>query len=782
MTTLALTPEHHAMLAHKSAITDEVIAERGYRSLVHPDDLRDLGFSKAQARTAPALAIPLWDVHGEQAGWQIRPDCPRVTKDGKVIKYENPKGCRVSLDVHPSMHALLGDPAVPLWITEGVKKGDALASRGACTIALMGGVWGFRGTNEHGGKVILPAWQHVALNGRLVYVIFDSDIYVKPGVEKALQALYGFLRERQALPSLVHWPKEFQETKWGVDDFFAHGHSLEDLIAMIPPMGPLPGTYEKHRNGDRPAQAPPHEGAQGKERRPVIQITTDMTEVVDQGQAALLGLPQAPVLYQRARRLCVIARGVRPPKWLHRPPDTPVILEASPAHIVELLTQTAQWEKWDARKDGWKPALPPSWFVETLQGRGVWPFPVLEGIITAPTLRPDGSLLMHSGYDPDTALYLDTNGIEFPSIGQRLTIDHARTAIGHLQEAIKDFPFAEPWHFSAALAAIISIVCRFALVGCVPLFAIRATTRGSGKSLLADVISIIGTGRPAPRWPQVADEDEERKRLLTVALAGYAAIHIDNVVQPLGSPALDLALTASSFTDRILGKNDSREAPLAMVWLASGNNMQFKGDTARRVVPIDLDPKMEHPEERDDFTHNPLPPWIHTNRPRLVTAAVTILKAFFEAGCPAQGIKPIGSFEQWSDLVRQALIWAGEADPAQGRSEIEATSDPQYEALATLLHAWHACYETREAVTLKKVLEDIQKKAQHVGPDVTRNIWNDLQDALGSCDPKYDGKNLRSDPISYKLRAWQGRVIDAKRLVKDGTGHAGGTKWCIEIV
>ena len=45
----------------------------------------------------------------------------------------------------------------------------------------------------------------------------------------------------------------------------------------------------------------------------------------------------------------------------------------------------------------------------------------------------------------------------------------------------------------------------------------------------------------------------------------------------------------------MLGKNDSREAPLTMVWLASGNNMQFKGDTARRIVPIDLDPKMEHP-------------------------------------------------------------------------------------------------------------------------------------------------------------------------------------------
>jgi hypothetical protein len=249
---MTLAPHHYRMLHTESAITDDVIKLRGYCSVSHPDDLRDLGFSKVQARTAPVLAIPLWDVHGQQPGWQIRPDSPRMTKDGKIIKYENPKGGTVSLDVHPSMQALLGDPAVPLWITEGVRKGDALASRGACAIALMGGVWGFRGTNEHGGKVILPAWEHVALNGRLVYVVFDSDLATKANVQAALKALYWFLRERDAIPGLVRWPEEFHQPKVGVDDFLAQGHTLEEVLAMVPPMGPLPTTYQGRRNGMAP--------------------------------------------------------------------------------------------------------------------------------------------------------------------------------------------------------------------------------------------------------------------------------------------------------------------------------------------------------------------------------------------------------------------------------------------------------------------------------------------------------------------------------------------------
>src|SRR5205823_10557872 len=139
-----------------------------------------------QARTAPVLAIPLWDVTGHQTGWQIRPDTPPVV-DGKVWKYLTPKGGRNMLDVHPSVQQHLGNPAVPLWITEGTKKGDSLVSQGACAVALSG-VWNFLGRNEHHGKVFLPDWGDVALNGRQVNVGYDSDVTTKPNVEKALQA------------------------------------------------------------------------------------------------------------------------------------------------------------------------------------------------------------------------------------------------------------------------------------------------------------------------------------------------------------------------------------------------------------------------------------------------------------------------------------------------------------------------------------------------------------------------------------------------------------------
>jgi putative DNA primase/helicase len=502
--------------------------------------------------------------------------------------------------------------------------------------------------------------------------------------------------------------------------------------------------------------------------------------MVDEGQAALLALPHGPVIFQRARRLAIIARGVKPPRWLHRPADAPVIVEVQARYLEELATRATRWEKYDKRGKCWQEVAPPAWFVETLQGRPTWPFPLLEGIVHSPTIRPDGSVLDLPGYDVDTGLFFDSNGTTFPTIPLHPTLDDTRTAIGHLQEAVMNFPFTEPWHFAAWLSAVLSVVCRYTIMGCVPMHGITTTTRGSGKSLLADTIAIIGTGRLAARWSQVDQEDEERKRLLSLALDGDPLVCIDNVTAPLGSAALALALTAPSIKDHILGKTQTLEAPMSAVFLCTGNNMQYVGDLARRVIPIALDPRMERLEERTGFQHNPLLPWVQQERPRLTVAALTIVKASFEAGCPTQSVTPLGSFEVWSDLIRQALVWAGEADPCEGRKDIEVTSNPEFETLGTLLHAWKACYP-HKSVTLKQVLDDIHQYAQHVGPETTRNEWNDLQDAPGSCDQKYDGKSLRSEPIGYALRKWQGRIIDGMRLVKAGTYNR-AMQWQIECL
>jgi putative DNA primase/helicase len=305
------------------------------------------------------------------------------------------------------------------------------------------------------------------------------------------------------------------------------------LLGTAINLNDLDAAWKKARRRGRAPTSPTTDADDPLEKEDpahTIYITTQMTTVVNAMQAAITQLPEGPRLLQRAQQLCHIARGVEPPKWLERSHEAPVIVPADPAYLRELAAQAAAWKKYDKRADVWEDALPPAWAIDTLLARRVWPFPPLEGVVTAPTLRPDGSVLDLPGYDSDTGLFLAMNGFAYPPIPQRPTLGAARGAIGQLQQVFIDFPWLAPHHFSATLAALLSLAGRYAIRGNVPLFAVCSTTRGSGKDLLVDAVCLSATGRPAPRWPQVQEEDEERKRLLTLAIDGDACTHIDNGV------------------------------------------------------------------------------------------------------------------------------------------------------------------------------------------------------------------------------------------------------------
>ena len=127
-------------------------------------------------------------------------------------------------------------------------------------------------------------------------------------------------------------------------------------------------------------------------------------------------------------------------------------------------------------------------------------------------------------------------------------------------------------------------------------------------------------------------------------------------------------LTQEVYKDRILGRSQtSGEVPTTgTTWFGTGNNLTILGDLKRRVVPCFLDAKEERPEERK-FERN-LYVYVPANRGRLVRAALTILRAYVVAGRPDQKLSSFGNFEEWSGLVRSALVWLGEADPLGGGS------------------------------------------------------------------------------------------------------------------
>jgi hypothetical protein len=244
-----LSVEHLAAL-HASAIKDEVIQARGYRTITDSQELRDLGFSPAQCR-APGLLLPLWTTDGSPGFAVYRPDNPRVYEqrsrqpnpDGtfpcKVIKYEIPKGQAVRLDCPPTCRHLLADPELPLWVTEGQKKADALASLELAAIALLG-VWNFLGKNKQGSSMLLADWDTIPLHNRQVCIIFDSDVMRKRPVQQALERLSIHLQRKGARVDCVYLPFGVDGTKLGVDDWLAQGHTLSELESLVEAPRPVP--------------------------------------------------------------------------------------------------------------------------------------------------------------------------------------------------------------------------------------------------------------------------------------------------------------------------------------------------------------------------------------------------------------------------------------------------------------------------------------------------------------------------------------------------------------
>ncbi|TAN62713.1 MAG: hypothetical protein EPN20_10660, partial [Magnetospirillum sp.] len=412
---------------------------------------------------------------------------------------------------------------------------------------------------------------------------------------------------------------------------------------------------------------------------------------VDRAEQVLIGsgLP----LYWRGNRI-VKTVTVDRPSVDGRRVEVPRIADVSTIHLRELMNRSGAFVK-----SGGTPTDAPKEIAEALTARPESRLPPLKAIITAPLMRPDGSLLDAPGYDQHTGLLFDPMGESFPPVPHTPTRDDAGAAVAFLMAPFRAFPFKAPADLSVVLSAILTAIQR-PVLSAAPLHAINATVAGSGKGLIVETITTIATGRPPAVMFVPKKDDEFEKSLVGEIVGGSPVIVLDNVEEPVGIPLLCSYLTESIVSVRPLGTSTKRELPTTAMVLATGNNIAFKGDMDRRVVIATIDPACECPENRD-FDFDPVE-IVAVNRGAYVAAALTVLRAFHVAGRPQQR-HPLGSFGEWSRLIRDALIWAGEADPMDTVSEVKA-SNPHRQALGAVLEAWGAAFDDR-VVTTREVAD-----------------------------------------------------------------------------
>jgi len=246
---------------------------------------------------------------------------------------------------------------------------------------------------------------------------------------------------------------------------------------------------------------------------------------------------------------------------------------------------------------------PTDWLVNSGMDRGEYPPAIhaLSGIVTSPTLRPDGTVLQTPGYDEATGFIYEPD-VAFPHVEDMPSLQTAREAAERLLDVVSDFPFLGPPHKSVWLSMPLTFMARIAIRGPTPMFVIGANTPAAGKGLLLDVAAEIVYGRSLPRKTYPVKDAEVAKTITAALLQGFDALNLDNVDGQFGCPSLDAYGTSVSWTDRVLGESTmTASLPARMVICATGNNLSFAADTARRVLLCRLHSDREHPEDRSDF-------------------------------------------------------------------------------------------------------------------------------------------------------------------------------------
>jgi putative DNA primase/helicase len=303
-----------------------------------------------------------------------------------------------------------------------------------------------------------------------------------------------------------------------------------------------------------------------------------------------------------------------------------------------------------------------------------------------------------------TGLYFDPNGRTFPSIAVPPTRSDALAAITRLEERLRDFPFSDPSHKSAAVAMILTAGIRRQLTRA-PAFGVSAREAGTGKGLLVDVMAIIATGRPSPITPFTDDEAEQRKRITAALLAGHPMINIDNVTEPIDSAALSALLTSEIWSERILGVSQDAKVPSNALLVMTGNNLIVQGDMTRRVIMIELDAKCERPELRT-FDRD-LRPWVAENRPQLVADALTVISAWRHARRPLpRDFRSLGSYAERSREIAACLVRLGRPDPMLAMEPTRA-NDPKRALLRRIAANWYELFDESEQ-TISAVMQAVE--------------------------------------------------------------------------
>lgn len=333
----------------------------------------------------------------------------------------------------------------------------------------------------------------------------------------------------------------------------------------------------------------------------------------------------------------------------------------------------------------------------------------IAGISRVPVVRPDGSLATTDGYDEATGLFLDLDADV-----RALAIPEAPTAedVALATKVILDVFAGFRWEDRASLANAVGLTLTTAALKpmhpamLVPIHAVNAAMQGSGKTLVAaELPGVLAGGWSLLSYSE--DEAETRKRITTELVGSSDRVLCFDNVRPgdlFESSVIAAVVTSTRWSDRLLGGNSKASRPQDRVWTVTGNNLRLGRDMLARTVPIMLDPGTDRPTERPFEVRLDDAETLRRMRPELLTAVLTVVRAWVLAGAPEAEAAPLRQFTTWARLCGGLLAFMG-VEGHLGNPGALLEEDDDEGALALLLHRLRErhgadSFSTRDAVAL----------------------------------------------------------------------------------
>jgi len=784
-----------ALIQHKLGLSNGDAID-WFKSNLHAD-MADKKPAPEAKPASPQRVVATYRYHDEQGSvlyrvlrWGPQKTFVQNPPDGKGGWIVG-KGCMTGVRRVPYwLNEWVWHPDRPLLVPEGEKDVDRLRSLGLLATCNVGGAGNWLPEDKENAAEFIAHFR-----GRAIIVLPDNDEAGRNHRDDIVRSLLPVAAEIKVveLPGLP--------PKGDVSDWLDAGGDRDALLALVEaavPVREMPAA-EPARNvvplrPVRNQKDGPPEGPPDGRGLPIIKIRGgDLSDIVDQVNDLLAVhdteiFQRGGILVHPALEPIDIRNGLKTLSWR--------LVEVDRIHLADRLTRIIDFQQFNKTQNLWLSVDCPEKVARTyLARKGDWKVPIISGITDAPTLRPDGSVIETPGYDHITGL-LYKPSCDYEALLPSLTKAHASAALTALCKLLVGFPFVgedgsvvpntPSASRSVALSFLLTACSRYAFARA-PLHGFDAPAAGSGKSLLVDCASMIATGHEAAVMGQGESSEEFEKCLGAALLAGDPMISFDNAESPIGGPLLCRCLTQPRVKVRILGRSEQPTIPCGMLFSATGNNLVIKGDVTRRAIVARLDPKVERPEEREFDVD--LMSSIRENRPFYVRACLTILRAFVLSEDSRKSSKPLGSYEEWSGLVRDALIWLDQPDPVLTMEKVRKT-DPILTALADVLTQWVSVAADAgfSEVTAKRLIdhaattERVERTVDGEAQSHYELKYPDLRDALVAVAGDQRG-NISSVTFGKWLAKNKGRVVN-KLVIDNGLEKASGgvVRWKVSRV